>query len=37
MGGDWNVENQNIERSEHQKFVKMIRTSKVKKITASKV
>jgi hypothetical protein len=37
MGGGWNAENQNIERSEHQKFFKMIRTLKVKKITTSKV
>ncbi len=37
MGGGWNAENQNIKRSEHQKFFMMIRTLKVKKITTSKV
>jgi hypothetical protein len=37
MGGGWNVENQNIEGSEHRKIFRMIRMLKVKKIRTSKV
>jgi hypothetical protein len=37
LRGGRNVENQNIERSEHRKFFRMIITSKVKKIRMPKV